>query len=900
MTIAAIFISLIVPLPNTILETSSTLAQTSQNRKVEANKLSQEASRLLRQGKAQEALKLFDEVLAIRREIKDQVGESFTLLSIGKVYSKIGQYPKALEAYQQALVLRRQIKAKAGEVDILYRIAEIYDKIGQYPQALETYQQALAIAQEVGSNTVESDTLNGIGSAYRSIGEYAKALEFHNQALTIARKTNDKIEETESLNKIGLVYRHLGEYSKALEFYQQALSIAKKISNRFLEGDTLNNIGVVYDYLGQYSQALNFYQQALTIFQQIRYRDLEGITLNNIGSIYQSLGKYSDALAVYQQALNLTQKSGSRANEASIISNIGLIYRIQNEYAKALDYYQQALAIQQEIGDNPGKIITLSNIAALFEKQQKLELAITFYKQSVNVTEDIRRSLRVLPGKLQKSYIENVSRKYRRLADLLLSQNRPLEAQQVLDLLKLQEADEYLNKVGENQNQSFNLDLLSQEQKIVLQLETMQGKEIELGKQLVALRKACQSQCAIAQQKRIVELEQLQQQFRREFNTFINGTDIKSLVRQLNETAKEQNLRLSHLSKLRANLPKDAVLIYPLVLDDRLELILVSQYAPPVRRTSAVAKQELNQKIAEFRQDLVRSTGNPKKVANQLYEWLIKPLESDLNQAQAKTIIYAPDARLRYIPLTALYDGKQWLVQRFAIYNITAASLDDLKTKRQTNLRTLAGAFSQGSYTFQVGAQTFSFDGLMYAGKEVDNIAQIIPKTTKLIDKEFSPTAIISQVNNHNIVHLATHAAFLAGKPEESFILFGNGERLTLRDIENWNLPNVDLIVLSACETGVGNKLGNGEEVLGFGYLMQLAGAKTTIASLWVVDDGGTQVLMTEFYAALQNPNISKSEAIRQAQLALITGNFQRLQKENLSLNHPYYWASFILIGNGL
>jgi CHAT domain-containing protein len=139
---------------------------------------------------------------------------------------------------------------------------------------------------------------------------------------------------------------------------------------------------------------------------------------------------------------------------------------------------------------------------------------------------------------------------------------------------------------------------------------------------------------------------------------------------------------------------------------------------------------------------------------------------------------------------------------------------------------------------------------------------------------------------------------------------------VTLRDVESWNLPGVDLVVLSACETGVGGEFGTGEEILGFGYLMQQAGAKAVMASLWSVDDGGTQVLMNAFYRRLQGSHLTKAEALRQAQLALIAGDEGVLGKQRgiivvqpregesraveNRLSHPYYWAPFILIGNGL
>jgi CHAT domain-containing protein len=172
-------------------------------------------------------------------------------------------------------------------------------------------------------------------------------------------------------------------------------------------------------------------------------------------------------------------------------------------------------------------------------------------------------------------------------------------------------------------------------------------------------------------------------------------------------------------------------------------------------------------------------------------------------------------------------------------------------------------------------------------------------------------------MNDYSVVHLATHAAFVTGQPEESFILFGDGSRSTLRDVGSWRLPNVDLMVLSACETGLGDKLGDGKEVLGFGYQMQQTGARAAIASLWKVDDGGTQALMNAFYAALENGNTTKAEALRQAQITLITGDYTALGQQrglevqqrisnsvspqvNSRLSHPYYWAPFILIGNGL
>ena len=252
------------------------------------------------------------------------------------------------------------------------------------------------------------------------------------------------------------------------------------------------------------------------------------------------------------------------------------------------------------------------------------------------------------------------------------------------------------------------------------------------------------------------------------------------------------------------------------------------------------------------------------------------------------------------VVLAALHDGSSWLVERFNINHITAASLTDFNTQPQAKLQILAGAFVQGNHSVEAGKRKYSFDGLPFAGQEVENLATAIPGTKKLIDNDFSKAATIPQIDSYSVVHFATHAAFVRGSPDDSFILFGNGDTVTLSEVrDTWYLTNVDLIVLSACQTAVGEELGNGEEILGFGYLMQDAGARAAIASLWSVSDGGTQALMNAFYKQLKTGNFTKAEALRQAQIALINDDSSVLGGKK-GITHPYYWAPFILIGNGL
>ncbi len=780
------------------------------------------------------------------------------------------------------------------------------------------FEHLVVQAQTTQDRKAEAERLNNEGLQLLNKSQFREGLEKFQQALVIVREIGERKGEGTILNNIGLVYYNLGQYPKALEFYQQALAIHREVGNRAVEGTTLNNIGEIYRSLGQYPKALEFYQQALVIGQEVGNRAVEGTTLNNLGLVYDSLGQYPKALEFYQQALAIYRKVGDKAAEGTILNNIGEIYNSLEQYPKALEFYQQALAIHQEVGDKAGEGRTLNNIGYLLNQQKQPELAIVFYKQSVNVIEAIRKDLLTLPKEQQQSYTQTVEGTYRRLANLLLKQDRILEAQQVLDLLKLQELSDYLRNVRGNSQTQQGTEFLPQEQQLLTQYNAKLTQVVQLGKELEQLQKIPETSRTPAQESRKRQLETQQRQDKAEFLNFLRTPEVVALVQQLSRTTGGENLNPKTLTQLQdglKQLKQDAVLLYPLILDDRLELVLVTPYAPPIRRTVPVKREELNRTIAEFRSALKNPFSNASEPAQKLYNWLIQPLEPALKEANAKTIIYAPDAQLRYIPLAALYDGKQWLAQKYRVNNITALSLTNFNRPPQT-MKILAGALTDAA-TVKVGERSYNFGALPGAGKEVENLANTVPDTTKLLGRNFNQTETLDQMSGYSVLHLATHAAFVTGKPEDSFIVFGNNDRATFNDVQTWTLKNLDLVVLSACETGLGGKLGNGEEILGFGYLMQEAGARASIASLWTVDDGGTQVFMNAFYRALQTGKMTKTEALRQAQIALITGDEKALGEarsllvvglgDNQSsavvtnrLSHPYYWAPFILIGNGL
>jgi CHAT domain-containing protein/Tfp pilus assembly protein PilF len=843
-------------------------AQTIQNRKDEAEQLILRGDQQVEKGQLPAALANYQQALAIFREVEAKYDAALTLSKLGIIYWKSYQFTVALENYQQALVIFREVDAQSSVAITLNNIGTVYWNLGQYSQALKYYQQASKLptniqevvfnnigvvyksqgqyhqalefyqkALKIGASVNQGNTLNNIGEVYRNLGQYARSIEYYQQALKkfktqdsfivtgsgglppdptaalivpppIIRNHFDAVSNSSgqaaTLHNLGVVYTELGQYFQALEFYQKALAIQREIGDKLGEGTTLNSIGSVYYEQGKTSQALEFYQQALTVHRVAQDRSREGTTLNNIGLIYDQLGQPYRGLKPLLQALAIFRDLGDRAGEGNTLDSLGTVYASLGQYAQALDFYQQALAISREVGNRAIEQFTLSHIGSLFEKQNQPELAIVFFKQFVNVTQAIRQDLRVLPLEQQQSFTETIASTYRRLADLLLQQDRVLEAQRVLDLLKVQELEDYLSNVRGSDNTARGVAERSPEQQIKEGYEAILNRAIEQGKEIAQLEGIPVSNRTSAQRQRVIELRKNQQFLTQQFQEFLNSPEVKALIAQLRQTTRGENFDLErYATALQDNLKRlqqDAVILYPFVLDDRLELVLVTPYAPPIRRTVAVKREDLNRVIAEFRSTLEKPTTDATVPARQLYDWLIKPIENDLAQAQAKTIIYAPDGQLRYIPLAALYDGNQWLVQRFRINNITAISLTEFNTKPQGKLQVLAGAFTSGSYSVQVGSRQFSLQGLKYASVEVENLAKIVPNTTKVLDKQFNRDTVL-QMNDYSVVHLATHAAFVTGQPEESFILFGDGSRATLRDIEGWRLPNVDLMVLSACET---------------------------------------------------------------------------------------------------
>jgi CHAT domain-containing protein/Flp pilus assembly protein TadD len=863
-------------------------------------------------GENQKAIEYYNQALPLQIAVGDRQGETKTLSNLGLVYTSLGEQQTALKYYNQALPIARARGDRPSEAMILNNLGSVYNGLGEKQKAIDYYRQALPLQRAVGDRVGEGRTLSNLGGLHMFLGNLQKALDYYQQALPLILAGGGRSDEATLLNNLGSLQGELGETQKAIEYYQQALPIQREIGDRTGEATTLNNLGYIYYASGDHPKAIDHYNQAISILHAVGNRAMEARGLNNLGRLYADLGDRQKALNYFNQSLPISRAVGDRTTESATLNNFGRVYRALNQPQKAMGYYNQALAIRRALGERWAIADSLNTLGEIFVSQNQSGLAIAFYKQSVNTYESVRQDIRTLPKATQKTYVQSVASTYRTLANLLLEQDRILEAQQVLDLLKVQEIEDYLRNTRSSDN--GQLTFFKAEADILQRHGELQTSAIKVGDRLAQLRQInSQNTLTPAQTQELAQLTQLETDINRQFNQFVDSAPIQDLLRQLSRG--QQTLNLEDLNGLRDNLKQlNAVLIYPLILEDRLELIITTPNSPPLRRTVPnLSRRQLNQTIGEFRRAL-QSPKDPaatQKLAQQLYQWLIKPLEADLQAARPQTLIYAPDGALRYIPLATLHDGMQWLAQRYRTNNIIARSLQELNSKPQAQPKLLAGAYGDQAQTIQVGDRSFTFSGIPFTLKEVDSLKPLIP-TNALVGKAFNRKSLLPQLNNYNIVHLATHGKFVPGDSANSFIALGSGEIIPLPEIQDLTMANVDLVVLSACETGVGDVLGNGQEILGLGYQFQRAGARATVASLWPVDDGGTQVLMTEFYRALKQ-GLPKAQALQVAQQALITQKLpQQVMRQRAGAralvapgqgsdsSHPYYWAPFILLGNGL
>ncbi len=793
------------------------------------------------------------------------------LLAAGNEQGADGDFAASVESYKQAIALVETLASPPlllkGEA--LYGLGRAYGYQAEYDRALPALKAALMLYQGLADDQtpadraalayadIQIDLLLILGSIYQEKANFGTALTYYRPGLAIAQAAERIEEQAIFQHNIGALEAEIGQYDLAKNALVNAVELSEQLSYPDLEASTVFTLGWVAERQQNYDEAIAHYQAALTLFDSIQAKDHSlraSRVLNNLGMVHLKQGNYAAASKTFDQGFALLAVQDDPIERAVLLNSTGSLNEAKGDAAKAWTVYLQALQLSAQTDDTIGEIEVLLNLGRLMETQQKPDVAIFFYKQAIAKIEAIRQDLQQLSKSVQQRYTLTIEDFYRNLADLLLQQNRAAEALEILDLLKLQEVSAYLNS-NAAQNTASDLNNAS---------ETT----------LADLLETLPAETALA-----------------DFLAHPAATALTASA--LTSSRQDTPFDLKAIESLKAALftqPVKTAVLYPLILEDRLEILLITPEGTVKSASTAVSQSALEKSVNDLQKSLKSKAFDAKPPAQQLYDWLIRPLENVLRAHQIENIIYLPDGVLRYVPLAAFHDGQQWLVQSYQSHNITAAALDDLTASNESGLSVMAGAFTnpEVSHPVTVGADSFTFSGLSAAKKEVENLSAVMPGTVALLDAEFTPEETLAAVGDRNILHLATHAKFVPGQPEDSFILFGDGEAVNMRSLREWQLPNVELVVLSACQTA--NSIeGEGKEILGLGFQIRKTGAKAAIASLWAVDDNATAALMTQFYQALSIGK-TKAQALHDAQIKLI---------ESDGFSDPYDWGAFILIGNG-
>ena len=892
-------------------------------------------------------LDFYNQARSLYQKAGDRDGEAGILSFISDAHYESGEIEKALDALNQALVLWRSISNPVREAGTLGSIADIYISMGEPQKAIDLYNQALDIQRRVNAPTEQALTLNSIAGVYSSLGDYQLSIDTHNQALEIFKSNGERLWQVLTLNKIGGIYREAKDYQKGLEFHNQALDLAKQNNDFSQQVSALSSIVVDYLSLKDYPKALDAANQILALSRQQNNPFWEVLAFSLSGSVYFNSGDYQKALEALEKAVTEVPKVEDRTTEANVLYNLGKVYNALKQYEKALSTYNQDLALRRMLGDRTGEAATLYQVAITQRDRGNLNAARTQIEAAINIVEDIRT--RVTSQELRTSYFASVQNYYQFYIDLLMQLHKkdPSKGYDALALHASERARarsllELLTEANANIRQGVEPKLLERERTLQQNLDAVEKGRIELvngqytNKQLQELEKETATL--------LEEYRQVQEQIRRTSPRYAALTQPQPLtLAEIQQQVLDDDTMLLEysLGEERSYLwavTKTGITSYE--LPKRADIEATAKDFYQLLKNPSYRLEMRGGLGAEARPG--SSIGNH-ETATKLSQMLIAPVTAQLEN---KRLLVVSDGALQYLPFGALPTppapripggASQEEVSRelvpllveHEIVNLPSASTLGVLRKETNDRKSAAQAIAVladpvfgtndprlksspghvsgtpldksnvNSRALERSAITanVTFNRLPFTRQEAEQILSLVPATERMQAFDFAANRAIAsstELQHYRIVHFATHGILNSTQPELSGVvlslvdekgMFQNGF-LQLRDIFNLNLP-AELVVLSACETGLGEEV-KGEGLVGLTRGFMYAGSPRVVVSLWSVSDQATSELMVKFYKKMLQDGLKPAAALRAAQLEMW---------QNSQWKEPYYWAAFTLQG---
>ena len=842
----------------------------------------------------------------------DETSLAFAINMKGVIHHARGEYPQAVEMFQKHLSLSVTANDKAMTARTLHNIGTVKRFQADYTGALEWLRRSLEVAETLADKRILSGVLNTTGVVHREQGNYAQALAVLERSLPLSEAVNDTAATSLILNNIGTIHGSQGNHRQALEYFERTLKLGRAAGDKVMIANSLNNIGISHYSQRDYARALEFYSQSLALREELNDRRAAAQTLNNIGIIHREQGDHEKALDYYRKSLELREKLDDQAGTATVLNHIGIIYQLRGDALQSLQISSRVLEIANRLA-SPELLwrgYELAGRAHVALKQfDEAEKAFT---NSINTIEQMRH--RVGGGELARQrFFEDKLQPYMAMIELAFERNRPVDVLTYAELAKARTL----------------LDVIRNGRVHITKAMTPEQKEMERNSnaQLNLLNTQIyeESQKLKPNRERIAELEPRREKARLAHEAFLTSLYGKhpELKVQRGETTP---ITLAEAGDL---LPGVATALLEFVVaEDKSFLILLSRDSQngPVQVTLhplKVTSKQLAEEIDEFRRMLAERDLTYQTKARQLYDLLLKPAEDRLRRI--KTLCIVPDRDLWELPFQALQPrAGVHLIEDFTLFYAPSLSVlrESMKRRRPAAASRAVGEVRGSHGRSNASANTFlavanpelgtkgeaanpsgtrdRLAPLPEAENEVKTVARLYGTANSriFIGADARESKVKIEATRYKILHFATHGLLDDVSPMYSHLTLsladGDSQEdglLEAREIINLDL-SADLAVLSACQMARG-WVGAGEGVIGMSWAFFVAGVPTIVASQWKVDSASTTNLMIDFHRRLtarRSDSRTKAESLRQASLSLLRSERYK---------HPFYWAGFVMVGDG-
>jgi len=850
-------------------------------------------------GRKRKALEFLKEACALYRQLDNWQFEILELVLISALDSSLGLSTEAFETARVAIERAKEKGDAAWEAQGHLGMGAAYAAIGNSGAALTEYNvalQAFVAHHNQDDASLEAMTLNNLGLLYAARGEFDRALDYFTRSLKMSRANNDRKSVGYALNNVGTIYYRRGEPLKALKNFEDALDIAHRISDKRLKASVLTSMADVYFLINRRDYAVSVLSENAEVFKQIEEPVHESEALISLADAYAAMGRIQEALDVLHSLLESRRLAEDPGRQGYIHRELGAIVGLAGDSSKAAAHYAEALSKLEAAGDEVGQVelyavmgtlaasradyqtaeqmltrgltrartaglrlnesVILTALASVNEKQGRLSEAETLYDQAIAAAESLRSSARI---EELKSGVGDIS--------------APLVSPAILLKIKLGKSTDAFELTERARARTF-LDQLN-----TTHIDFLKGAEPKLVEQEQSLRFGMQA---------------LEKKLREERRNNPSSEAVSSIAASLKE---QEDAYTALLIRLKASNPDHAELgsYSPAPLNEIQRLLgpqttLVSYFVTAERLLVFVVTSgelrtvEVPVKEAELRAaiDWFRDFASLRNVKpgslNQLDSWLVEPIRQYIKTAD---VIIVPHGVLHYVPFAALTNGREFFGDTRSISYLPSASVLQSLRRRGHSIRTGVLAVAQ--------SRAAGLPVLRYVDREAAGVANLYHRGAALLTGNATKAAFLKRAAVSGVVHIAAHTELNGNSPLFSRIALApdkddNGA-IEVREVYGMDLTGTNLVVLSACQTQLGER-SKGDDVVGLNHAFIYAGASSVLASLWTVDDEATSILMERFYASLKQ-GLSKAAALQAAQIAT-----------RKRYPHPYYWAAFALTGD--